>query len=70
MSKHTQEQNTDRDRRVPVNGEVYTNGHYVSEDDCQAPYTQEQRQPPAPSGFWSHDENGRRVWIEGDPSIY
>lgn len=70
MSKHTHEQNTDRDRRVPVSGEVYTNGHYISVDDCQAPYTQEQRQPPPAPGFWAYDETGRRVWIDDDPASY
>lgn len=69
MSKRTQDESTNRDQRRPVSGQVYTNGHWVSVDDCQVPYNQEQRNP-APAGHFTYDEDGRQVWSDSKQSEY
>jgi hypothetical protein len=63
----TQEQ-TDHNRRQPASEEILVNGRWISVDDCQAPYTEQQ--PAAPTGGYTTDEAGRQVWSDHPQSEY
>jgi hypothetical protein len=69
MKRQSQEQ-SDRNRRQPASGEIYHNGRWISVDDCRAPYTEQQQQPPPSAGRYTYDENGRQVWSDTNEQGY
>lgn len=70
MSRRHSEQETNRDQRKPVSGEIYHNNRWISVDDCQAPYSEAQQQSQPSTGHYTTDEYGRQVWSDNNEQGY